>query len=103
MWVASIGIPPEADYFVGEGDLHSALNLKPREKHAHKGQYGKMLVIGGSAAYAGAPALASLAALELGLDLVITFAPKSVAPTIRNYSPNLIVREGFGENFEGSC
>ena len=97
VWVASIGIPPEAEYFVGDGDLQRA--LKPRKKQAHKGQYGKMLVIGGSDKYPGAPAIASLAALEFGLDLVITFAPKSVASVIRGYSPNLIVREGFDDNF----
>ncbi|MHA1744544.1 MAG: NAD(P)H-hydrate dehydratase [Promethearchaeota archaeon] len=97
VWIASIGVPPEAEYLVGEGDLQMA--IKPRKKHAHKGKYGKMLVIGGSDKYPGAPALASLAALEFGLDLVITFAPKGIASVIRSYSPNLIVREGFGDNF----
>jgi NAD(P)H-hydrate epimerase len=49
-------------------------------------------VIGGSKDYSGAPALASMAALRTGVDLVIVAAPKSVSDTIRSFSPNLIVR-----------
>jgi NAD(P)H-hydrate epimerase len=89
-----IGIPREADLFVGSGDL---LYSKPkRSEFAHKGQYGKILIIGGSEHYSGAPALAGMAALQMGVDLVYVFAPKSVSDIIQGYSPNLIVRSGYG-------
>jgi hydroxyethylthiazole kinase-like uncharacterized protein yjeF len=53
--VLPIGIPSEAYLFVGEGDLQQ--DLRKRKKDNFKGQYGRMLVIGGSSQYSGAPAL----------------------------------------------
>jgi NAD(P)H-hydrate epimerase len=91
-WVAPIGTPLEAHLFVGLGDLNQA--LVKRTLSNHKGQFGKLLVIGGSTSYSGAPAFASLAALELGLDLVITLVPSSIVDVVRGYSPDLIVRAG---------
>ncbi len=99
-WVAPIGIPLEASLFIGEGDLKAA--IKKRKKDVHKGQYGKLLVIGGSSSYSGAPTLASMAALELGIDLCICFVPKGIGNVVRSFSPNLIVQEGVAENFSNS-
>ena len=96
-WVAPIGIPLEANLFIGDGDLKAA--IKKRKKDVHKGQYGKLLVIGGSSSYSGAPALASMAALELGIDLCICFVPNGIGNVVRSFSPNLIVQEGVEENF----
>jgi NAD(P)H-hydrate epimerase len=48
-------------------------------------------VVGGSDVYSGAPALAGLAALRTGVGLAVVAAPRSVASSIRAYSPNLIV------------
>jgi len=50
-----------------------------------------LLIVGGSEVYSGAPALAGMAALRTGVGLAIIAAPRSVAATIRGYSPNLIV------------
>ena len=89
--VADIGIPPEAELIVGPGDLRA--NLKPtRPPHAKKGDFGRILVVGGGPDYSGAPALTALAALRTGADLAIVAAPRPVAPVIRSFSPNLIVR-----------
>ncbi|MHA1619578.1 MAG: NAD(P)H-hydrate dehydratase [Promethearchaeota archaeon] len=93
--ITPIGIPLEAEWFVGKGDLRRG--LKQRNPEDHKGQYGKLLIIGGSETYSGAPSLAAMAAVEFGIDLVSLLAPTSVASTIRSYSPNLIVREGQSE------
>ncbi|PSH00484.1 MAG: hypothetical protein BRC30_03280, partial [Nanohaloarchaea archaeon SW_7_46_7] len=41
-----------------------------RPPDTHKGQNGKVLVIGGSGKYTGAPALSARAALRSGADLV---------------------------------
>ncbi|MEM2933358.1 MAG: NAD(P)H-hydrate dehydratase [Methanocellales archaeon] len=83
--VADIGIPLEAELFVGPGDLRFE-----RDPESHKGDNGRVLVIGGGT-HTGAPALTALAALRTGADVVTIAAPKSVAYTIASFSPNLIV------------
>lgn len=62
-----------------------------RRQDSRKGQNGKVLVVGGSYMYHGAPVLASLAALRAGSDLVYTAVPKINASATRAISPNLIV------------
>ena len=91
----SIGIPPEASIFVGKGDV--LLNLKIRNVDNHKGEFGRVLVIGGSKNYSGAPAYASLACINFGCDLVITYVPEIIGDVLRSYSPNLIVRTSPGD------
>jgi hydroxyethylthiazole kinase-like uncharacterized protein yjeF len=86
--VIDIGIPHEAEFFVGPGDIQPFLT---RPATSHKGDAGRVLVIGGGA-YSGAPALTALAALRAGADIVTVAAPKSVSDIIASFSPNLIVR-----------
>ena len=62
-----------------------------RKSSSRKGDNGKVLVLGGSYIYHGAPALASLAALKTGADLVYTCVPKINVQSTRAVSPNLIV------------
>ncbi|TXT65690.1 MAG: Multifunctional fusion protein [Promethearchaeota archaeon] len=93
--VKSIGIPYEAQLFIGRGDFRRA--LKYRETDFHKGQFGRMLVIGGSKNYSGAPAYSSLVGIQFGLDLVITYTPQVIADVLRSYSPNMIVRAQKGD------
>jgi hydroxyethylthiazole kinase-like uncharacterized protein yjeF len=69
--VAPIGIPLEAEVFAGPGDL---LALAPRRREAHKGEGGRVLVVGGGP-YQGAPYLVGLAALRAGADLVVVATP----------------------------
>jgi hydroxyethylthiazole kinase-like uncharacterized protein yjeF len=90
--VIDIGIPSEAEFYVGPGDIQSFLT---RPAASHKGDAGRVLVIGGGA-YSGAPALAALAALRAGADIVTVAAPKSVSDIIASFSPNLIVRSLSG-------
>jgi NAD(P)H-hydrate epimerase len=65
--------------------------IPPRQSSSRKGDNGKVLVIGGSYLYHGAPILSSLAALRTGADLVYTCVPKINVTATRAYSPNLIV------------
>ncbi len=88
--VADIGIPMRATLIVGTGDLPPARNAR-----SHKGDNGRVLVIGGGA-FTGAPALAALAALRAGADWVTVAAPRSVAGTIAGFSPDLIVHSLSG-------
>ena len=62
-----------------------------RKSSSRKGDNGKVLVLGGSYIYHGAPALSSLAALKTGTDLVYTCVPKINVQATRAVSPNLIV------------
>ena len=87
--VTDIGIPIEAELFTGPGDVRRI--VKARNLYGHKGTFGYVLIIGGSAVYSGAPALAGLASLRCGAGLSIIASPKLTASTIRSYSPNLIV------------
>lgn len=91
--VIDIGVPHEAEFFVGPGDIQPFLT---RPALSHKGDAGRVLVIGGGA-YSGAPALAALAALRAGADIVTVAAPKSVSDIIASFSPNLIVRALSGD------
>ncbi len=87
--VCDIGIPRDAEVYAGPGDL---LRLHKRDQNSHKGQNGRVMVIGGSKDYSGAPALAALAALGAGADISIVTCPKIVASNIRSFSPDLMVK-----------
>lgn len=87
--VAEIGVCADAERYVGPGDLQM---LQKRKPEAHKGNGGRILIIGGGP-YSGAPALAALAALKTGADLVTVAVPKSIAEIVASYSPDLIVRK----------
>lgn len=68
-----------------------------RRPDSHKGQNGKVLIVGGSKDYTGAVALAGIAALRAGADIVTIAAPEKVAWAINAYSPDLITRKLKGE------
>lgn len=75
---------------------------KTRPEKSHKGNFGKLLIIGGSRRYTGAPALASYAAissLRAGVDMVMVAAPERAADVIARFSPNLITEPFKGEYF----
>ncbi len=65
--------------------------IPPRKFASRKGDNGKVMVLGGSYFYHGAPILSSLAALRCGTDLVYTCVPKINVQATRAISPNLIV------------
>ena len=65
--------------------------MPTRNKSSRKGDNGKVLVVGGSYVYHGAPVLSSLAALRTGTDLVYTAVPKNNVQATRAISPDLIV------------
>ncbi len=91
--VVDIGIPRDAEFLVGPGDIRQFLK---RPASSHKGDAGRVLVIGGGA-YSGAPALSALAALRAGADIVTVAAPASVSDIIASFSPNLIVSKLSGD------
>ena len=62
-------------------------SLPPRARDGHKGDYGKVLVVGGSRGMVGAVALAANAALRGGAGLVTFAAPETVQLTIAGLCP----------------
>jgi NAD(P)H-hydrate epimerase len=91
--VASIGSPVEA--MTSALGLHwtgSALALTQarRTAAANKGNFGHVLVVGGSAGKSGAPAMASLAALRAGAGLVTAAVPAPVLPLVAAIAPELM-------------
>ena len=69
----------------------------PRSKTSKKGDYGKLLVVGGSDKYTGSAALVSLAAYSAGCDLVLNAAPKRAADTMASFSPEIITHPLNGD------
>jgi NAD(P)H-hydrate epimerase len=68
-----------------------------RRPDSRKGDNGRVLVVGGSRDYVGAPALAALAALRAGCDIVKVAAPEKAAWAINALSPDLITIKLDGE------
>jgi hydroxyethylthiazole kinase-like uncharacterized protein yjeF len=86
--VKDIGLPKQFEKFAGPGDV--LLATKPRPSESHKGDFGRLLVIGGSETFSGAPAFVALAALRTGVDLAYVAAPEKTAHDIASMSPDLI-------------
>lgn len=94
--VADIGIPEDAQTYCGPGDFSL---LPRRESNAHKGDAGRVLVIGGGP-YTGAPAFTGMAAMRSGVDLVFVATPEPAALPVSVHSPHLIVRPLEGDILE---
>ncbi|CAL9690089.1 unnamed protein product [Knipowitschia caucasica] len=65
--------------------------VPPLSSKKHKGQDGRIGIIGGCQEYTGAPYFAAISALKVGADLAHVFCTKDAAPVIKSYSPELIV------------
>jgi hydroxyethylthiazole kinase-like uncharacterized protein yjeF len=98
--VKDIGLPDALAMFAGPGDV--LLAKKPRASSAHKGDFGRLLVIGGSEVFSGAPALVSLAALRTGVDIVYLAAPAKTAYAVSSMSPDLITLKLKGDHLTAS-
>ena len=63
---------------------------KKREAWSHKGQFGRLLVVGGSKLYSGSPAFNAMAAYRAGCDLVTIVAPERAANIAASFKPDII-------------
>ena len=103
--VSPIGSPEEA--------IVSSLNLNvitprdvvsvigPRPRAANKGNFGHVLVVGGSLGKAGAPAMAGIAALRIGAGLSTVATAKGVLHTVAGFYPELMT-EPLEQTEEGT-
>lgn len=87
--VADIGMPLEATLCTGPGDV---LRYPVPAPNAHKGNSGRLLIIGGGP-YLGAPALATRAAMRIGTDMVYTAVPSRVVNTVSVLNPECVLKE----------
>ncbi|KAJ5242912.1 YjeF C-terminal domain carbohydrate kinase-like protein [Penicillium citrinum] len=65
--------------------------VPPMLEKFHKGQLGRVAVIGGCADYTGAPYFSAIASAKLGCDMSHVLCERSAAPVVKSYSPNLMV------------
>ena len=91
--VAPIGSPEEA--IKSKLRLHwagAAMELvqKPRAAAANKGNFGHVLVVGGSVGRSGAPSMTSLGALRVGAGLVTAAVPGPILPLVAAIAPELM-------------
>jgi hydroxyethylthiazole kinase-like uncharacterized protein yjeF len=94
--VRDIGLPSELELYAGPGDV--LLATKKRPLGAHKGDFGRLLVVGGSEVFSGAPTLVALAALRTGADIAYVAAPEKTARAISSISSDLITVKLGGEH-----
>lgn len=64
--------------------------LPPRPDDAHKGTFGRVLIIAGSRGMSGAAILSGTAALRGGAGLVYVAAPEGIVPIIAGYEPSYL-------------
>ena len=91
--IADIGIPEEASALICRGDF---LRYPVPCRDSHKGQNGRLIVVGGGP-YIGAPAMAAMAALRVGTDLVTIMTPKKSFVQIGTFTPAYMVKELSGD------
>lgn len=96
--VVDIGFPREyVEELPGEegGEALHRSDVLPwfsrRDRGAHKGNYGHVVLIGGARGYAGAMSMATAAAARCGAGLVSALVPESIAPIVAAYCPEVMV------------
>jgi len=92
--ISSIGSPEEAIVSSLQLNLITAREIAhligPRPPAANKGNFGHVLVLGGSTGKAGAAAMAGMAALRAGAGLSTVATAKSVLATVGGFHPELM-------------
>lgn len=77
-----------------------AISIMPkRQPDSHKGENGRVGIIGGSKMYYGAPILSAIAALKSGCDLSYLAVPNIHYETAKSYYPDFIVSKFQGAEF----
>jgi hydroxyethylthiazole kinase-like uncharacterized protein yjeF len=92
--IAPIGSPDEAIVSSLQLNLITGREIAPlvgpRPLAANKGNFGHVLVIGGSVGKAGSVAMAGMAALRTGAGLSTVATPKSVLATVAGFHPEVM-------------
>ncbi|MGA9977298.1 MAG: NAD(P)H-hydrate dehydratase [Candidatus Sulfotelmatobacter sp.] len=104
-YIAEIGSPEEAIVSAQQLNVITARDIAhlvaPRPVESNKGNYGHVLVVGGSLGKTGSVAMAGMAALRAGAGLSTVATPKSVLSTVAGFHPELMT-EALTETEAGS-
>lgn len=76
---------------------------KKRNNWSHKGNFGKVLIVGGSDEYTGSPAIVALSALRSGADLTKIIAPERAADICAGFSPEMITKAVEGTELNSNA
>jgi len=104
-YVADIGSPQEAIVsslqlnVITARDFARMLQARPAE--SNKGNYGHVLLVGGSVGKAGSVAMAGMSALRAGAGLATVATAKSALPTVAGFYPELMT-ESLAETGDGT-
>jgi ADP-dependent NAD(P)H-hydrate dehydratase / NAD(P)H-hydrate epimerase len=103
--VADIGSPHEAIVSSLQLNVITARDfaslIGPRPADSNKGNYGHVLVVGGSRGKAGSVAMAGMSALRAGAGLATVATAASALPTVGGFHPELMT-EPLAETGEGT-
>jgi hydroxyethylthiazole kinase-like uncharacterized protein yjeF len=103
--IAPIGSPDDAIVSSLQLNLITAREIAPligrRPLAANKGNFGHVLVIGGSVGKAGSVAMAGMGALRTGAGLSTVATPKSVLATVAGFHPE-VMTEALDETDAGT-
>lgn len=103
--IACIGTPDEAvvsSLHLNMITAHDFVRLlAPRPREANKGNFGHVLVVGGSLGKSGAAAMAGMSALRVGAGLSTVATTKSILPTVASFHPELMT-EPLAETESGT-
>jgi len=84
------------------------MNLKTiypkRNKWAHKGDFGNVLIVAGSKMYSGSPIFNAVSALRCGADLITVVGHRRAMDVVANFLPDMItypLEDGLLENNAG--
>ena len=107
--VAGIGTPAgaiESATGLTWGGSAKTIAEAPRAINGNKGRLGHVLLVGGAFGKAGAPSMASVAALRTGAGLVTTAVPREILPIVAAVAPELMLtpleEQGSGSRVQGS-
>lgn len=91
LFVANIGIPENLDMPKAGAQVATPARIRqwlpPRPAHAHKGTFGKALIVAGSVNYTGAAALAASAAVRAGVGLATLAIPNLLHAALAPLAP----------------
>lgn len=82
----------------------AGISLPKRSPYAHKGDFGRVLLICGSKKYTGAAFFAAQAAVNTGSGLVFLASPEKVRPILaaKLNEPIIVSRKAQGESFDAT-
>jgi NAD(P)H-hydrate epimerase len=92
--VAPIGTPDaaiESNTNLQWAGTAKKITETPRDVNGNKGKFGHVLVVGGAWGKAGAPSMASLAAMRAGAGLVTAAVPGEILPIVAAVAPELML------------